>query len=49
MTDSAIAMMITLCTLVWGGFLMFLLIVWKIEKRKAAESVEHEPEKQNHI
>ena len=34
MTVSAIIMMITICTLVWGGFLVFFTIVWRIEKRK---------------
>ena len=35
MTGSAIAMMIVICALVWGGFLGFLTVVWRIEKRKS--------------
>lgn len=35
MTGSAIAMMIVVCSLVWGGFLGFLAFVWRIEKRKS--------------
>jgi heme/copper-type cytochrome/quinol oxidase subunit 2 len=37
MTGSAVAMMIVICTLVWGGFVIFLSIVWKIEKRKRSQ------------
>lgn len=48
MTGSAIAMMITICTLVWGGFVTCLAIVWKIEKRKAAQKAAQDPGKQNH-
>jgi len=28
-------MMIAICALVWGGFITFLGVVWRIEKRKA--------------
>lgn len=34
MTGSAVAMMIAICTLVWGGFLIFLTMTWRIEKKK---------------
>lgn len=35
MTAQAIVFMITICSLVWGGFITFVYLVWKIEKRKA--------------
>jgi hypothetical protein len=35
MTVPAIIFMIIICSLVWGGFVTFISIVWKIEKRKA--------------
>jgi uncharacterized integral membrane protein len=28
-------MMIIICALVWGGFIAFLAVVWRIEKMKA--------------
>jgi hypothetical protein len=34
MTPRAIIMMIVICGLVWGGFLSFLGLVWRFEKRK---------------
>jgi hypothetical protein len=34
MTSDAIIMMIVICGLVWGGFITFLGLVWRIEKRK---------------
>lgn len=34
MTGPAIAMMIAVCSLVWGGFIAVFWIVWRIEKRK---------------
>ncbi len=34
MTANAIIMMIVICGLVWGGFLVFLGLVWRFEKRK---------------
>jgi hypothetical protein len=33
-TTAAAVMMIVICTLVWGGFIVFLGIVWRIERRK---------------
>ena len=48
MTGSAIAMMITICALVWGGFATCMTFVWKIEKRKTAQKAAQDPEKQNH-
>ena len=35
MSLPAIVMMIAICTLVWGGFITFLGVVWRIEKSKA--------------
>ncbi len=35
MTAQAIAFMIVICSLVWGGFITVVSLVWKIEKRKA--------------
>ncbi len=43
MTGSAIAMMIAICTLVWGGFLAFVGVIWRIEKRKAAQGIRKPP------
>lgn len=40
MSISAIIMMITICTLVWGGFITFLGVVWRIEKSKARPRTE---------
>lgn len=34
MTASAIIMMIVICGLVWGGFLAFLGLVWRFERKK---------------
>jgi hypothetical protein len=34
MTTNAIIMMVVICGLVWGGFITFLGLVWRIEKRK---------------
>jgi hypothetical protein len=34
MTTGAVVMMIVICGLVWGGFLAFLGLVWRIEKKK---------------
>ena len=34
MTPGAIIMMIVICGLVWGGFLTFLGLVWRFEKKK---------------
>lgn len=36
MTGPAVAMMIVICALVWGGFVSFLCIIWNIEKKKRA-------------
>ncbi|UCF04752.1 MAG: MetS family NSS transporter small subunit [bacterium] len=38
MTGSAIAMMIIICALVWGGFLTVFSVVWRIEKRKKTKN-----------
>jgi hypothetical protein len=38
MTGAAVAMMIVICSLVWGGFITFLCVVWRIERRKSARS-----------
>jgi heme/copper-type cytochrome/quinol oxidase subunit 2 len=38
MTGEAIAMMIVICSLVWGGFITFLCFVWRIERRKSARN-----------
>lgn len=35
MSVPAIIMMLVICALVWGGFITFLGVVWRIEKRKA--------------
>ncbi len=34
MSTPAVIMMITICSLVWGGFIGFLVKAWKIEERK---------------
>jgi hypothetical protein len=34
MTAGAVAMMVIICGLVWGGFLAFLGLVWRFEKKK---------------
>ncbi|MCK4537846.1 MAG: MetS family NSS transporter small subunit [Candidatus Krumholzibacteria bacterium] len=34
MTGQAIAMMIVICGLVWGGFIGLLIYVMRIEKKK---------------
>jgi heme/copper-type cytochrome/quinol oxidase subunit 2 len=42
MSGSAITMMIIVCVLVWGGFIAFLGIVWKCEKRRARSRIERD-------
>ena len=37
MSLPAIIMMVVVCSLVWGGFIAFLGVVWRIEKRKRRE------------
>ncbi|GEM_PF-2969429 len=34
MSGSAIAMMVSICTLLWGGFLFLLGFIWKLEKKR---------------
>jgi hypothetical protein len=38
MSAAAIMMMTVVCSLVWGGFLVFLAVVWRIEKRKRKDA-----------
>jgi hypothetical protein len=38
MSGSAVAMMIAICALVWGGFIAVFSIVWRIEKRKQTKN-----------
>ena len=42
MSGPAIVMMIIICTLIWGGFITFLGIVGRIEKRKARARLERD-------
>ncbi len=35
MTGAAVAMMVTVCLLVWGGFAGFLIFVMRVEKKKS--------------
>jgi len=34
MSTGAVIMMIVICSLVWGGFVGFLVKAWKTEERK---------------